>query len=378
MTCMADTVREPLHSEDPIMRFLDFWQREKKPVSVLFEVTARCNLRCRHCYQQGLRPVEEMSLSMIRDVFTQIADTGVLFMGITGGEPFVREDIIDIVATAKHHRFFVTLLTNGTLIDAKSARELARLGVERVEVSFHGPTADLHEKITGIPGSFEAFLRGLENLQKTDLRVALKSTITTLNVGAMDAMKAFAASRSLSLQCDPKILPSLDGGRDPLQVRLEPDEYPDELWAELWGESAISETSYTVGTNSSGFPHLGQPDDDTQICKAGVVSCAVRPSGRVSPCIVLPITVGDLRQDSFATIWNGPGMEEHRKLTFSSYPKCRKCDTFYQCFRCPAYALLEEGDILKMPEFLCRSASCSRDYLQETARKKRTEHNVSR
>ncbi|MDP7423319.1 MAG: radical SAM protein [bacterium] len=368
MPCLTETITEPLLNSDPAMNFLDYWQREKRPVSALFEVTSRCNLRCRHCYRRGLFSGEEMSLSEVTDMLDQLAASNVIFIGLTGGEPFLREDILDIVAAAKKRRFFVTLLTNGTLIDLSSARELEKLGIERVEVSFYGPTTEVHETMTGIPGSFESFLTGIRNLAKTSLKVVLKSTITTLNVSFLDDMKKFAKELSLPLRCDPKVLPSLDGGRDPLGVRLDPEEYPDSLWSELWGTANSSAHSVQENKKKPVQHHPVRPDENVQICKAGMVSCAVRPSGLVSPCIVLPLTVGDLRQETFEDIWRGARMDEYRQLTFGTYPQCRTCDLFFQCFRCPAFALLEEGDILKMPEFLCRSASCSQTFLQQNGR----------
>jgi MoaA/NifB/PqqE/SkfB family radical SAM enzyme len=120
---------------------------------IQWHLTERCNLRCRHCYQ-GERSTEEMTFRDVRTVIAEAADMvkawsesyNVPFspsMNITGGEPFLRNDLPDILGEIKTQGFKIYLLTNGTLVDKKRAGMLADLGVDGAQVSMEGPEASM-------------------------------------------------------------------------------------------------------------------------------------------------------------------------------------------------------------------------------------------
>ncbi len=95
------------------------------PVSGSLEVTQRCNLRCMHCYiplskRKGPRKVE-LSISEIQHILDEIKEAGCLWLLLTGGEPLLRTDFLDIYKFAKHKGFLLTLFTNGTLLTPRIA-----------------------------------------------------------------------------------------------------------------------------------------------------------------------------------------------------------------------------------------------------------------
>ena len=269
----------------------------------------------------------------------------------------LREYIVDIVAAAKQRRFFVSLLTNGTLIDENIVCQLKRLGIERVDLSFYGATASMNDAITGVEGSFDAFCRGLTLLKEAELKVSVKATVTRSNQASLENMKRFAASFDVPFRCDPKILPRMNGDVSTLDDRLDPSEYTDALWSEVWGTG-----EQTIEWIKS-FDNIEKSEKNTEICKAGFLSCAIRSTGIVSPCVVLPIDTGSIRDNCFEDIWNSDSMNDYRKLSSRLFRECRTCSLSSVCFRCPAYSCLEEGDIMKIPEYSCRSAVYSHAYL---------------
>src|ERR1700680_30168 len=93
-------------------------------IHVQIEVTWRCNWRCVHCYQDD-HYVEQFTIADLKSVFAQVSDCGAMHVIITGGEPLVRKDILEILDAARNQGLVVTLYTNGHRIDAPLARRLS-------------------------------------------------------------------------------------------------------------------------------------------------------------------------------------------------------------------------------------------------------------
>src|SRR5215813_11409639 len=98
------------------------------PLSAHLDVTYRCNERCVHCYLDH-EDHGEMSLAEITDLLDQLADAGVFFLTISGGEIFLRPDLFDIIKHARKRWFAVKIKTNGILIREAQARRLAELSI---------------------------------------------------------------------------------------------------------------------------------------------------------------------------------------------------------------------------------------------------------
>src|SRR6266540_281951 len=148
---------------------------------IQWHLTERCNLRCRHCYQNDIQR-QELSLQECADVVEEAADMlqeweqtyGVSFsasFNITGGEPLLRPDLFMILDMLTARKFSFFLLTNGTLLTAETANRFINAGVKGVQVSMEGPR-DIHESIRG-PGSFTAAEAGIKELVNAGIKVTI-------------------------------------------------------------------------------------------------------------------------------------------------------------------------------------------------------------
>ncbi|MGB3904717.1 MAG: radical SAM protein, partial [Anaerolineae bacterium] len=141
---------------------------KRVPIAGSLELTFRCNLRCVHCYlgdtRAGIPGKQELTYAEIRDLLDQIVDEGCLWLLLTGGEPLVRPDFLDIYTYAKQKGLLVTLFTNGTLITPQIADYLQQWRPFVVEISLYGRTKETYEKVTGVPGSYERCMRGIQLL----------------------------------------------------------------------------------------------------------------------------------------------------------------------------------------------------------------------
>ena len=201
--------------------------RAHLPVSVLFEVTHRCNLGCQHCYlTEGPvgrpRPTrEELSLDEIRRVFDELAEAGTFFLTLSGGEVFMRRDFLSIVAHARSRGFSVTVFTTGTLLTPETAAELADLHPLSVEVSIYSARPEVHDRVTRIPGSHARSLRALRLLKECGVIILIKTPLMSLNSGEYRGIVALAEELGAGCTFDPLLIPMRDGNHAPVELALD-------------------------------------------------------------------------------------------------------------------------------------------------------------
>jgi len=140
------------------------------PLSVHVDLTMRCNERCVHCYRVvESRP--ELTGDEVRALLAELAEAGALYLTFSGGEIFLRGDVLDLIAHAKRLRFDVRLKTNALRITDALAARLRDLGVRQVDVSVYSASADVHDGITRVPGSFVRTMEGVRALHPPSLSV---------------------------------------------------------------------------------------------------------------------------------------------------------------------------------------------------------------
>ena len=189
--------------------------RERIPLNGSFEVTMRCNVRCQHCYlplaQRAGSRQDELSFTEIERILGELADAGCLWLLLTGGEPFIRKDFIEIYDSAKRKGFITSIFTNGTLLTEKIADHLAEWRPFAIEISLYGATQETYERVTGVPGSYARCMRGIELLLDRRLPLQLKSVLITLNQHELAQMKDFSENLGLEFRFDPVINAGIDG-----------------------------------------------------------------------------------------------------------------------------------------------------------------------
>src|SRR3984893_3793160 len=146
------------------------------PLSVHLDITYRCNERCVHCYLDH-DDHGEMTTAEIVDLLTQLADAGVFFLSLSGGEVLMRRDFFEIVERARQLLFNVKVKTNGVMIHEKEAARLRRLGVEQIQISVYSHRPDVHDAITKLPGSLKRTIRAIRFLKCQGLKVTISHVL---------------------------------------------------------------------------------------------------------------------------------------------------------------------------------------------------------
>ncbi|MFH1914967.1 MAG: 12,18-didecarboxysiroheme deacetylase [Pseudomonadota bacterium] len=177
----SDALRYGRESGQLPSHLLQF-SKDKKPV-VVWNMTQRCNLKCVHCYAHAVDPSshkDPISTDKAKEIIDDLAQFGAPVMLFSGGEPLVREDLVELAKYATGQGMRAVISTNGTLITKSKARELKEVGLSYVGISLDGAEA-VHDKFRGVKGSYKQALKGVENCQAEGLKVGLRFTINKRN-----------------------------------------------------------------------------------------------------------------------------------------------------------------------------------------------------
>ena len=303
------------------------------PLAAQIDLTYRCNERCIHCYLDH-DDHGEMSTAEITGLLDQMAEAGVFYLTLSGGEIMMRRDFFQILEHARARTFSVKLKTNAVMIRQAEAERIRALGVESVQVSIYSHRPEVHDAITKLPGSLQRSLAGMRLLKAQGLKIIVADVLMGANVLDYAGVKALAAELGAEFTIDPTITPMMDGDRSILSLNVD-----QAALREVFRDQAL------VG-NVEEFcaPPQGADEDTLNAlpCSAGHTACYVSPYGDVYPCVQFPMACGNVRRQKFVDIWrHSPQLQEVRSITLREMPSCSQCVHGGSCTRCPGLAYME-------------------------------------
>jgi radical SAM protein with 4Fe4S-binding SPASM domain len=319
---------------------------------IQWHLTERCNLRCSHCYQTGAAD-PELSFDEIRQGLDEIAEmfdawTGVYSLcfaptfNITGGEPLLRGDLFAVLEELRHRGYLAYLLTNGTLVDRRTAGRLHEAGLAGVQVSIEG-CDEIHDSIRG-PGSFDRATEGVEHLLDAGLPVTLNATLSRMNAGAIKKVVRLAAHLGVQRLGFSRLVPA-GRGSGLLSQMLPPRDVKD-LYRSLF-ECDIPGLEIVTGDPVAAQMRSGKKNGRQRRngatvpcggCSAGVAGLTFLADGTIVPCRRMPIPLGNLRTDAIREVWaQSPVLEALRDKT-RYRGRCGACARWDVCRGCRAIA----------------------------------------
>ncbi|HOX05573.1 MAG TPA: radical SAM protein [Planctomycetota bacterium] len=324
--------------------------QEGRLVTCVWEVTCRCNLSCRHCFHpKHDQAPAELGTERALELLEELAEQGFLVLVVTGGEPFTRPDIWQILESARRLEFALRIMTNGTLLDRDTCDRLAALEPMAVDLSLYGQRRS-HESVTGMPGSFQATCRTGRLLTQKGIKVVVKMPLMRHNLGEYRAVREVANSWGAELATDASIFCRLDGDRAPLDYQASPDQLIEFLF-----RRAQEAGPYRPGSN------LAAAKPERAMCSAARANIFVASDGRVFPCGIWRQELGNLSKQSLEEVLAGPELAKVRALTMGDLTECPTCRLARWCVRCPGLAHLEGGSELGKSPTSCRAAAVSQE-----------------
>jgi radical SAM protein with 4Fe4S-binding SPASM domain len=325
-------------------------QGRRYPISTSFEVTNRCNLNCQHCFineaanNEAIRQ-SELSTTEIKEVIDQMVDAGMLFLTLTGGEPLLRADFVEIYTYARTKGLLVILFTNGTMITQEIADLLGEIRPFSVDISLYGATQAVYEAVTRQPGSFAKCISGIERILDQGIPLALKSELMTVNVDELPGMVALAEYYGVSFRYDGLLWPRLDGTNQfPLAIQLPIDVLVGfDTTDEKRRASVIKEMDRLAG--------LKNRDERIFSCGAGLRDFHLDSQGRMSLCTMVRKPSFSLREIPLIEAWGRLG--DQRKLKRTQPSPCTTCTMNSFCAHCPGWSQAIFDDNESVVEFVC-------------------------
>ncbi len=352
----------------------------KKPISlvapflVVWDFTHKCNLRCKHCYSNSGEPEpDELTTEQALNVVDQLADAHVTALAFSGGEPLTRKDFFQVARYASDRGLYVSLASNGTLLNKENAKKIKAAGVNYIDISIDGATAKTHDDFRGVPGAYDQAVAGLKNCIDADICACIATTVGKNNMAELPGIIDLAEKLGVERFTYFNFIPA-GRGKDHADQDLSAQEREEvmryllnrmsagckttilatapqlaRVAAQYQGDSGTGEVTMalahmqTVKVTKKAVP-LGEFIGG---CGAGRLYCAISPSGDVRPCVFLPENVGNLKERTFRDIWLAAPLFNAFRNRANLKGSCSKCTYKFICGGCRARsAAYHNGDTL--------------------------------
>ncbi|MEW6600123.1 MAG: radical SAM protein [Nitrospirota bacterium] len=287
---------------------VNYWAfKNHLPISGHFELTGRCNLRCRHCYCT-YTDRDTLDTGSVIKIVDGLYESGTFGLVLTGGEIFMRSDIIDVLKYLNEKKFVLRLNTNGVLIDDKTVKAMDGLSnIYRIHVSLYSSKPEVHDRITGMEGSFQKTLKAICLLKEAGFALRINCSLMQSNSDSYKGIKTEIGDKlDIPVHYDPFIFPRDDG-----KIRN---------MYEMFNDDQIREFEMF---------HTKEPSDKKpKLCKAAFSFFSISEDGGLYPCLKMKKyyekPLADLRKSSFKEIWYES--EQIKKIRNILNDKLRNCN----------------------------------------------------
>jgi radical SAM protein with 4Fe4S-binding SPASM domain len=364
----------------------------QRPYVVSWNLTYRCNLACEHCYlDAGGTPLvatesfadrSELGTDECFKVIDEIAAFAPECVTIlTGGEPLLRRDILEIVRRASERALWVVVGTNGVRVSENVARRLADAGARGLSLSLDALDPDRHDRFRKVRGAWRNTVEGAEILNRAALPFIVQTTAGSHNLGELEAIADFAHDRLAAKVWNLYFL--VPTGRGQFVSDITPTQYDDVL-ASLYRiqrkysgrmlvnakcaphyiktilENSAAETnplamsaeppatSFDSAQDRSwrGSSPIRTYSGGAGGCPAGTHYMGIRPNGDVTPCPYLPVFAGTLRKSTLAELWTSSELFTNIRRRSELGGRCGECEMNAHCGGCRARAYGMTGDLM--------------------------------
>jgi len=315
------------------------------PFHMVWLATDLCNARCAHCSSNSTtRSPDELNTEEACALMDQFADCGVVDLAVSGGEPLLRRDLFDIIMHATHRSLCVGVGSNGAYLSQRKAQRLAECGITRFQVSLDGPQP-VHDALRRWPGLFSRVNRTIEVAKDASLKTHVCCTINRLNWQVLKPFTEYVSSLGVARLNFSRYVPT---GRGTDALDLPPGgwrsviylcqqlkeryegrlEIVSHLAQQIIVDQAVSEMPGFIG------------------CQAGCGQGAVTANGTVQPCVLLPVAIGNIREQQFANIWKTSPVIKALQNRDNLEGMCSTCGYKSRCGGCRAVSYAKTGNYL--------------------------------
>lgn len=302
-------------------KFVPNGRRLSAPLKISMNITKGCNLRCKQCFSNSaIKLKDELTTEEIYRLFDKMAKYGTFFICIGGGEPLTRSDIMDILAYGKKKRLAISVVTNGTLVNAEIVSKLNEMDLDTLWISFDG-LKESHELLRG-KGTFAKAIQALENLKNFNAKVAIRVSISKNNIKELADIVKIAEEYEVDII---RFTPLMEFGRAKEEdIIISQRQYIDclkelddiESKVRIITPSNIENDKFWVSSSEFG-------------CHCGKEAIWIDEQGYYSPCFFYgeEFFIGNIKKDSYLDLWD----ESNRVTNFKGNDICKNCSNYSKC-----------------------------------------------
>lgn len=323
------------------------------PIAGNFELTSNCNFNCKMCYVHTPNHKEALTADEWIKIGERARDLGMVFLLLTGGEPFLRPDFKEIYGALAEMGLMISINTNASLIDDEMFEFLVKHPPTRMNISLYACNDEVYAQLCG-KAVCNIVKKNIIRLHNAGISVKINSTITPYNYKEIESIHAFGKDIGIPVTATTYMYPPVrinDGKFGVAPARFDAEEAA--LYMLKCREQYLT---YEQLQSSASF---AAPDDELCVsdvqenmrCRAGKTAFWVTWDGRMLPCGMFPHEGYSIRQNGFDGAWEA--VKEFTK-TIMMPKECTDCSKKDRCAACAAACIAETGSSSVRPDYICR------------------------
>lgn len=349
----------PFVVDEPENEYFSWLEQNHVPGVVMFELTYNCNEMCVHCFNPGAaRNVDEKSTRNKREeigledyqrLIADLEEMGVVKVILTGGDPFVKPHIWDLLEELSKTNMVFDIYTNGLALLGRVEKVASKWPLS-VGFSIYSARPEDHNAITRVPKSLEKSLRVIGESAEWGIPMFFKCPIMMHNAKSYHEVDELASRYGAIAQIDASLTDAIDGDMsigEQLQVK-------GDLLNLILRDPNVP---LYVGKE---LPDFGRQTRNRQeaFCGAGTMMMNISPEGDIGPCNSFPTRFGNVKERPFQEVWNqNKELKDWQAIVIDDYEECGTHDRCGYCNRCPGQSFIEHGTPLKASSQNCAIAT---------------------
>lgn len=341
--------------------------KEDSLCNAVIELTYKCSAQCIHCYNPGATRnnaetnnrtiINELNLSDYKKLIDELYELGCYKVTLTGGDPFSKPIVWDIIQYLYDKDIAFDIFTNGIILE-ENVQRLISYYPRTVSISLYSGIEKDHEIITRVKGSFKKTLSTIEQLSVNGIQLILKCCIMRPNIKSYYLVEDIAKKYLAVVQFEVALQDSVDGDhcvstflqlpKSMLEIVLRDKRLP-----------------LYVGVEKENYGAVKRDVHD-KTCHAGETVLCITPNGNVQFCVAFPFVLGNIKEITLRSVLTeNIYLKKWKEITLSDFESCGKEEYCQYCIICAGCNFVATGSPLKACKNNCYIAKCRYDVAEK-------------
>ena len=334
--------------------FDNYLRNNPQIIDMEMELTSRCNERCLHCYIPHENKLNDIDAQLAMDILCQMKELGGINISLSGGEPFLHENFISILQSARKNDLSISILSNAVLLSNEIMSCIKDANISQIQISLYSMNQKEHDKITQLQGSWKKTIDNIERLISENIPVQISCPVMKINQFSYIDVLKWGYDKKIKVNTDFIMMGRTDFSTDNLKFRLNSIET-----TQLIKDIIRNDKEYIEQLDIE--PKSNKFDDykNKPVCGVGISNICMVSNGNFYPCSGWQSYIlGNAYKNSLKEVWeNSENIKFLRSITNSSFPQCLSCEARDYCSMFMVINFNESnGDMFKVNKNFCEVA----------------------